>query len=246
MFFSLAVLELIISFKVKYFGLYIYLSLYSHIIIRFEDPEVLRVLCEVPCYADYDGSSFGSLRLVDADGDGMITLDEVENIGLLTNRNDKNFSIFINNTKITSFNEFRFFTNLKIYNSTFSGCTNLKNVELPAVTEYWGSMFQGTAIEEIIVPEGVEFIDQGFGWDCNYLRFLSLPSTIKTLTQSNAFLSHTASMTVICKAITPPDFPGGWGYQTIIKAIYVPDDSVDLYKSANTWSQKASVIYPLS
>ena len=165
---------------------------------------------------------------------------------MLTNREDKNGSIFTDNTQITSFPEFRFFKNIKRYNSTFSGCTSLKYVELPAVTEFLGAMFKNTAIEEIIVPEGVEYIDQGFGWDCNHLRFLSLPSTIKTLTKSSSLLSKTASMTVICKAITPPDFPGGWGYLTVIEAIYVPDESVELYKSATTWSTKASVIYPLS
>lgn len=214
--------------------------------IRFEDEEVLRVLCQKPCFADYDGSSFGSLRLVDADGDGMVTLDEVKNVRLLTNRNDKNSSIFANNTQIRCFREFAYFTQLKIYNSTFSGCTNLKYVELPPVKEFRGSMFQKTAIEEITVPEGVEFIDQGFGWDCNHLRFLSLPSTIKKLTTSNALLSKTASMTVICKAITPPDFPGGWGYLTVIEAIYVPDESVEMYMSATTWSTKSSVIHPMS
>ena len=173
-------------------------------------------------------------------------MDEVKNVRLLSNRQDKNGSIFVDNTQIRCFREFAYFTQLKKYNSTFSGCTNLKYVELPPVKEFYGSMFKGTAIEEITVPEGVEFIDQGFGWDCHYLRYLSLPSTIKTLTRTSSLLSGTAAMTVVCKAITPPDFPGGWGYLTDIRAIYVPDESVERYKSATTWSTKASVIHPLS
>ena len=50
---------------------------------------------------------------------------------------------------------------------------------------------------------------------------------------------------VVCRAITPPIL-GGWGYEGEPKAIYVPDVSVDAYKSAAGWSSQAANVQPLS
>ena len=51
------------------------------------------------------------------------------------------------------------------------------------------------------------------------------------------------NVTVVCHAVTPPSF-GTFNNNPL--ALYVPDESVDAYKSANGWSQYAKYIKPLS
>lgn len=58
------------------------------------------------------------------------------------------------------------------------------------------------------------------------------------------------NITVIVRATTPPSLEGplintGWVYATVGR-LYVPDASVNAYKTATNWSQYADIIYPLS
>ena len=82
--------------------------------IRFEDPEVLRILSTVPCYADYNGSTVGSMRLIDEGGDGLVTMDDLTNTGSISKRYDQKESIFAENKVIRFFDEFQYFTNIKV------------------------------------------------------------------------------------------------------------------------------------
>ena len=82
--------------------------------IFFADAEVRAV-----CAAHFDG-----------DGDGMLTFDEVAAVTDLGRA-------FKDNTKITSFKELMYFTNVtQIGQSEFSGCVNLKSIVIPSsITE---------------------------------------------------------------------------------------------------------------
>lgn len=58
------------------------------------------------------------------------------------------------------------------------------------------------------------------------------------------------NITVIVRATTPPSLGGplintSWVYATVGR-LYVPDASVNAYKTATNWSQYADIIYPLS
>ena len=58
------------------------------------------------------------------------------------------------------------------------------------------------------------------------------------------------NITLICRASTPPTLGGAIISKDWIKAtigeIYVPDDSVEAYKTATNWSAYANKILPLS
>ena len=58
------------------------------------------------------------------------------------------------------------------------------------------------------------------------------------------------NITIICRASTPPTLGGtifGKSYvNATIGGIYVPDDSVEAYKTATNWSAFADIILPLS
>ena len=213
--------------------------------IRFEDEEVLRVLSTQPCYADDNGSSIGALRLIDTDGDGMILQGEVDKVRSLANRTDRNNSIFQNNTNIVRFNEFALFTSLnKINSGSFSGCTNLTSVTLPTgLTEIGGTAFLNCAsLERLVIPEGYLVTGRAICEKCYSLTLLDLPSTLQTM-GDGALFGLSNNVTVVCRAVTPPSF-GTFNNNPL--ALYVPDGSVDAYKSASGWSQYAKYIKPLS
>ena len=112
----------------------------------------------------------------------------------------------------------------------FMGCTIKKILDLGSITALFGdsSLGQatlpfGTAVEEFVVPVTVTSIGRyAFGGMPNMKYIKMLPVTPPTL-NSLAFNGDTSNC-----------------------PIYVPDESVDAYKSATNWSTYASRIKPLS
>lgn len=81
---------------------------------------------------------------------------------------------------------------------------------------------------------------------CTNLNFVRLPNTITTLgTSANPFRSCGNIETFICEATIPPSL-GGKFSDKFAGAIYVPDGSVEDYKTATNWSTYADKILPLS
>ena len=206
--------------------------------IRFADPEVFRLLItgKVGPYLEYT---------VDANGDGGLTEAELAALPTLTNRRDANNSIFSNNTVIETFNEFQYFSGLeKINNGCFGNCTNLREVTLPLGTQIGDGAFNCSGIEKIIIPEGYLTVGGSLAGGIIRCRLIDFPSTITSI--GDKLLWAVKDMvTIVCRAVTPPTL-GGWGYNGIPVAIYVPDASIDAYKVATNWSVQSSKIKPLS
>lgn len=219
--------------------------------IRFADPEVLRILTTEKAHCDYNHTTgdAGILRLIDIDGDGMITEDEVINLRSISNRRDINSSILAGNTVIETFHEFRFFTGLSKMNGLFSGCTALREVTFPPIIGYNttvadGAMFSQSGIRKVILPEGYTAVGVNFCNNAQNCVLIDLPSTMKSI--ANGIIWEVNNkVTIVCRAITPPTLDG-FGYNGYAKAIYVPDASVDAYKAASGWSKQSNKIYPLS
>lgn len=214
--------------------------------IRFMDAEVLRLLTTEKAFCDFISlNNNGYLRLVDLDGDGMITMEEAANVKSLSKSKDNNGSIFGGNTVIETFNEFQYFTGLTAINSgCFEGCTNLHKVTLPPLTIMNDSVFKKSGIEEIIIPEGYISIGSNIVEWCTQCRLIDFPSTVTSI--GNSLLWAVKDITtIVCRAITPPTL-GGWGYNGIPVVIYVPDESVNAYKTATNWSEHANRIKPMS
>ena len=209
--------------------------------IRFADAEVLRVLINATVGA------YNAISKVDKDGDGMLTEEELSSLTTLSNRNDNVYSMFKDNTIIETFNEFQYFTGLEFINSgSFSGCSSLKEITLPVLIKMGTTVFQGSGLERLIIPEGYQFIGDGILQRCPNLKLVDFPTTVTSISAGgNLFWTMKNQVIVVCRAFTPPTF-GEWGYNGEPKAIYVPDTSIDDYKSASGWSSQASKIQPLS
>ncbi|MBR7083785.1 MAG: leucine-rich repeat protein, partial [Oscillospiraceae bacterium] len=69
----------------------------------------------------------------------------------------------------------------------FSGCTALKNVQLPStITKISTEAFRATSLEEIEIPASVESIGDYAFWGCENLKTVKLNEGLKTI-ERNAF-----------------------------------------------------------
>lgn len=148
--------------------------------IPFEDEEVKRILVE-----NYD-----------TDGDGELSYDEAQKAikkysgGIYTGVFYE--SAFYNNTKIRSFNEFRFFDSVKEVGSPsgsdfclFMGCSNLESIELPenVINIYMYAFGDCTKlkIKGKKLPNRIKKIGRHAFKDCQSLELDELPSGLTSI-----------------------------------------------------------------
>ena len=153
----------------------------------------------------------------------------------------------------------------------FSGCTNLTTIDLPKCTSIESNAFSDcTSLTTIDLPECTS-IDYSAFYNCTSLTTINLPEC--TSIGNNAFRGCTNLTTVNlpeCTYIDSYAFRGCTNLTTMILSnnqvvtleanfsfsnspiangtgyIYVPDNLVDSYKTANDWSSYANQIKPLS
>ena len=117
------------------------------------------------------------LWIADANGDWVLTENEA---AAVTDAS----KLCFNNTPIISFDEFKYFTGItSIYGSTFSGCSNLKNITIPnTVTMVGGSAFANCGdLTSIDIPNSVSIIDNNAFRGCSGLASINIPSTVTTI-----------------------------------------------------------------
>lgn len=101
-------------------------------------------------------------------------------------------------------------------------------------------------LQGVTIPDTVTSIGQGAFTQCYALTEVEIPSSVTSIA-AQAFLSCTGLVDVICNRTTPPTLATN-SFQgcTALASIYVPDASVNTYKSASGWSTYASIIKPIS
>ena len=155
----------------------------------------------------------------DIDKDGKLSKFEAAKVTTLG-------ILFYKNANITTLEDFKYFTNINNLNNAFSYCYNLTDAI------FW---------------EGVEYLRDNAIAFCQKIKYIEFPSTIKHLGQM--FLRYPIDKNngiVVCKALNPPVIQS---YSTNIKAtvLYVPDESLELYKNAEHIKKYISTnIKPLS
>lgn len=138
-------------------------------------------------------------------------------------------------------------THLK--NSSFNACTHLKSIELPdSFTTLPIALFNGcTGLVSVKLPSALTEIPNHAFNSCTTLPFLDIPASVQKIGLNGCFASCNRLRTIICRAVTPPQV-GGTTLQGMPSdcKIYVPDESVEAYKTAQFWSVRADYIKPLS
>lgn len=128
--------------------------------------------------------------------------------------------------------------------STFMDCLNLTRVYAPSVVSVGSWVFCGdTALVDVIFSDSLQKVGEGTFWNCTALKSYELGAAVTEI-NNYAFKNCSSFEQFICRAITPPTlgvnvFDGSY-------PIYVPDASLEAYKTATNWNQYADRIHPLS
>lgn len=150
---------------------------------------------------------------------GEITYEQAESILTIVENQ------FQNNTTITSFDELQFFTKLQTIGAgAFLYCNNLVSLNLPINISVLGeNSIRSTSISYINIPDSIIEIRYG------------------------AFNYNSKLTTVIINAITPPTFGRNvFNNNKGNRIIYVPNESVEAYKSVENLSPYIKYIKGIS
>ena len=130
----------------------------------------------------------------------------------------------------------------------FRHCYKLKALHFPngATSVPYSCCSDDYELEDVVIPEGYTSIEQYGFIACRALQSITLPSTMTKIgVQSIAYC--TSLTEVIVLAINPPNINSdSFAGDNNLASIYVPDGSVDAYKSASGWSTYASRVKGIS
>lgn len=127
--------------------------------------------------------------------------------------------------------------------AAFYYCRNLTTINLGRGVKTIPRMFAyASGITAIIIPEGVQSIGESAFEACRDLETVEISSTVTELDEY-AFYFCANVMVVTVKAVHPPSLAGvtsiGFNASCIF---YVPAGSVEAYKAAQYWSERAAYI----
>lgn len=135
-----------------------------------------------------------------------------------------------------------------IKDGVFSSCMSLSEISLPAgLTSLGGSVFLDCeSLLSLVVPDGVNSIYNRAFNGCHNMVSLTLGSGVTSIYPDALDCDNLSKL--FCKATTPPYFSTGsnWNglsYLTSSCNIYVPSESVELYKAAQYWGTRADMIF---
>ena len=164
--------------------------------------------------------------------------------------------------------KFTLANNTKIENNLFQACPNLSGLVLPrTITSIGNYAINSQSLREIVIPDKVTTIGTGafescgltnikFGKrlttignsafkGCLNLASVTIPKNI-TKIGSDAFYNCRNLVSVTIENPIPPSVGGStFGLNRSGRKIYVPSESVNLYKSSFIWSNYASDIEPI-
>lgn len=188
--------------------------------IVFADPEVERI-----CIENWS-----------SDGIGLTYEDAAVVIDLNNN--------FYENVSIVFFDELQYFTNLTLIGSNgFDGCTGLTSITIPnSVTSIGDWAFSNCkGLTSITIPNSVTSIGSSTFYNCRGLTLITIPNSVTSI-GVNIFNGCTRLTSITSENINPPimnSFALSW---IPLENIYVPAESIDIYKSTEGWSAYADRI----
>lgn len=157
-----------------------------------------------------------------------------------------------------------------IKSRAFNNCPLIKRIDLSKtnVVELGDNAFDTTGLSEIVFNNKINRIGMSCFANCQFKTF-QFPDAITVISRSvlqsnkklqhiilpagvteinyNAFASCSALVDIVSNPIVPPTLdPNVFNYGNNTFKVYVPDESINAYKTATNWSTLSDRIYPLS
>lgn len=130
---------------------------------------------------------------------------------------------------------------------TFHSCINLVDVTLNDGLNFLGdSCFYNTKMTYLRIPDTVTTIGINCFHFCYLIRDVDIGTGITSIGNNFMGNSRQTNGTIIVRAVIPPTLGTSFLPTNFAGKIYVPDASVEVYKTATNWSTWAAYIYPLS
>ena len=180
-------------------------------------------------------AKYACVEKFDKDGDGELSYAEALAVEDLNN-------LFEDYVGVTSFEELKYFANVKDLKGCFYGCPKLKNVTIPStITTIGDNAFRDCAVlSNITIPSTVSILGNKSFLGCPALSDIIIPASVTEI-GSQCFGAETNL--VIMLGSTPPSidsdsFDAG-------ATFYVPQSSLEKYKNKRNWINYAENIYAI-
>ena len=119
--------------------------------------------------------------------------------------------------------------------SAFEGCCDLISITIPnSVTSIGKYAFKNCPLISITIPNSIKRIETQMFSDCHHLTSVTIGKSVTSI-KDWVFSNCSSLKTITCEAITPPVLSSLNDLSTVT-AVYVPAQSVNLYKAADNWS----------
>lgn len=132
-----------------------------------------------------------------------------------------------------------------IGNNAFLNCNRLENITIPNnVIELGNSAFQGcTNLTTATISNNITKIGNTTFSGCSNLKQIVIPSNVSFI-GSSAFSNCNKLIAIYCTPTNPPTLDGNTVFNSIAfdAVFYVPQVSVDAYKTADEWKNYADQI----
>ena len=134
--------------------------------------------------------------------------------------------------------------------AAFSNCTNISSITISdGMTSIGNEAFRNcTGLTELIIPDSVTSIGESICHTCSYLKKVIIGSSVSTIGQY-AFTNCINIEEMIFRGAVPPtlrNVNNSLGSSSYTYPFYVPDESVNDYKSAASWTNYASRVKGIS
>ena len=136
-----------------------------------------------------------------------------------------------------------------IQEGAFIWCKGMTNVQLPRAIKRLNTGTFGSCqrLVEVVIPDQVTYIGPGSFNYCYSLRRVTIGSCVDTIASANfqiTFDQCNSLEEVICRAAVPPVlYSNAFNPRGYVQAtLYVPNGSVEAYKTANEWKRFETII----
>ena len=131
-----------------------------------------------------------------------------------------------------------------IERKAFQGCSGLTSIDIPSSVTILGGYAFGKCdnLTSVTIPNGITVLEEDLFWRCTKLESVTIPSTVTEI--KSAVFKECTSLVKIYNYGTNPANAYSNAFDGVNKSsctLYVPKNSINLYKNASVWKDFYSI-----